>query len=101
MILYAKSFRYCFDEKGVFFKRGILRPFSMDVSYARVQNIIIDNTHGMEHIYGIATLTIQTAAKSRKRLSIPGLSIEDAEDIKQYVFERISGSSVKDSGLGL
>ena len=98
---------YEFTQRELKLERGIIWKRYSNVPYERVQNV--DITRGIiARIFGFSTINIQTAgysgySRGARGLSegyIPGVDVEAAEKIREFVMHNISNRHTdKSSGL--
>lgn len=85
------SFRrkaYAVREKDVLFRTGWLVQKLHIVPFNRVQHCVVQSGP-IGRKYGLASLTIYTAASGNDDISIRGLRTADAESLKSYILEQI------------
>lgn len=91
--IWYKNFHFKFSDNSGIIKSQVVALSSSYVYYDRIQNVNI--TQGiMERIFGLFSVTIETAAESgnkqkRAGLHIPGLSNSGAEKIKNFLLAKI------------
>ncbi|MBS3076847.1 PH domain-containing protein [Candidatus Pacearchaeota archaeon] len=97
---------YEFTPRELKIERGIIWKRYSNVPYERVQNV--DITRGIiARIFGFSTVNIQTAGYSGYHKGggtlaegyIPGVDIDTAERIREFVLNNISGKHPNKSGL--
>ncbi len=88
-----KNFYFEFSDKSGLIRTKIIAQNNSYIYYDRIQNINV--TQGvLERIFGLFSVTIETAAESsakdkRGGLRIPGLSKIDAEKIKNFLLAKV------------
>jgi membrane protein YdbS with pleckstrin-like domain len=81
--------RYWVDEKLIRIERGVVWRTSIAVPRSRVQHL--DVTQGpLERRHGLATLSIYTAGTEYSQVSLPGLSHEIAQWLRDVLLPRES-----------
>ncbi len=91
--IWFKNFHFQFSDKSGIIKSQVIALSSSYVYYDRIQNINV--TQGIvERIFGLFSVTIETAAESgnkekRAGLRIPGLSSSGADKIKDFLLAKI------------
>lgn len=95
---------YEFTPSNLKIESGIIWKKYSNIPYERVQNV--DITRGViARIFGFSTVNIQTAGYSynnRRGWSegyIPAVTMEEAEQIRNFLMKRISKSKQGESGL--
>ncbi len=79
---------YLLREHDITFRRGVLWRSDTTVPFNRLQHCEI--TQGpIEKWFGLATLKLYTAGGSSSDLSIPGLPMQDAQRIREFVSGKI------------
>jgi uncharacterized protein len=80
---------YALRERDVVYKRGWLVQSVRMVPFVRIQNCTVKNGP-LERKYGLASLTIYTAGSSGADLQIPGLTAEEADQMRQFILSQIN-----------
>lgn len=88
--MWQKKAGYALREKDIIFKRGFLIEKSTVVPFNRIQHVST-NRGIIDKFLNLSTLNIFTAGGSGSDISIPGLTPEMAENLKEALSERISG----------
>ncbi len=88
LLLIYKRKAYAFRQHDVIFQTGIFIQSTHIVPYLRIQHIIVKQGFYAKRL-GLATLKLHTAANDNIDISIPGLTLEDANRWKQYVMNRL------------
>ncbi len=87
-LLSYKKKKYAFRKHDVLFKKGLIFKATHISPYIRLQHVVIKQGWYAKKI-GLATLVMYTAANNFSDISIPGLTLEDAERWKSYLMNRI------------
>ncbi len=91
--IWFKNFHFQFSDKSGIIKSQVIALSSSYVYYDRIQNVNI--TQGIiERLFGLYSVTIETAAESgnkqkRAGLRIPGLSNSGAEKLKDFLLAKV------------
>ncbi len=91
--IWYKNFYFQFSDNSGVVKSQVIALSNTYVYYDRIQNINV--TQGIiERIFGLFSVTIETAAESNKKVSgsglqIPGLSKDGAEKIKNFLLAKV------------
>jgi len=91
--IWFKNFHFQFSDKSGIIKSQVIALSSSYVYYDRIQNINV--TQGIiERLFGLYSVTIETAAESgnkekRAGLRIPGLSNTGAEKLKDFLLAKV------------
>ena len=84
-----QTLRYRFDKEGVSMRWGVLFRREINLTYARIQDIHLEN-NVVERWLGLARIKIQTASGSSKaEMTIEG--IEDFEVLRDFLYSRMRG----------
>jgi membrane protein YdbS with pleckstrin-like domain len=78
---------YALRQHDIIFKSGIFFRSTTIISFNRVQHIEI-NQGPLDRYFKIVGLTLYTAGGSSSDLTIPGLSMEDANRIKEWIMKK-------------
>jgi len=125
LILRRNRFKYEFGEKNIIIKQGVLSKSERQVFYGRIQNIGVSQDL-IDRLFGIASLVIETASdaggavvindqdrsidpagilaalgSNSNYIAIPGLSYQNATELKNYVMEQIKANPIDDAQSGL
>lgn len=124
LLLARKNYHYEFGEKNLILKQGILSKSQRYVQYGRVQNILLAQSV-IEKLFGLASITIETASEGggvkflkrtrtyasrmavaflgfrSNRVGIPGLSYNDAVEIRNAIMQLIKINPIDDAQSGL
>lgn len=87
LISYKKK-KYAFRQHDVLFKKGLFFKVTHISPYIRLQHVVIKQGWYAKKL-GLATLVMYTAGSSFSDISIPGLTLEDAERWKSFLMNRI------------
>ena len=79
---------YAFREKDITFNNGWLWRSMTTVPFNRVQHCEVSQGI-LDRYFGLAKLKIYTAGGSSSDVSIPGLYLNQATDLKDYILEKI------------
>ncbi len=91
--IWFKNFHFQFSDKSGIIKSQVITLSSSYIYYDRIQNVNV--TQGIiERLFGLFSITIETAAESgnkqkRAGLRIPGLSNSGAEKIKDFLLAKV------------
>jgi membrane protein YdbS with pleckstrin-like domain len=83
-ILEARRLAYQLRDHDLSLRSGVIRHRVETIPYSRVQHVSVGRGV-IERALGLATLELSSAGPD---IAVPGLSVEDAERIKQVVAER-------------
>ena len=107
VIMRYNRFLYEFRKDALYVERGIIFKKYSTIPYTRVQNV--DIRRGiMARIFGYSALFIQTAGysgyggrghRAMPEGYIPGVSVEGAEKIRDFVMKKIKGSRGRGGGF--
>lgn len=95
--LYKKSFKrrgYLLREKDILYASGLLSYTTTIVPINRIQHVAIHQGI-FSRMYHLSEIQIYTAGSNSSDLFIAGLSLEDAEKIKEYIVSEVSKSNLK------
>lgn len=81
---------YALRERDVVYKRGWLVHSVRIAPFGRIQNCTV-KSGPLERKYNLASLTIYTAGSSGADLTIPGLTAEEADRMRQFILHQING----------
>lgn len=84
---------YLIREKDLSYKRGLLTFKLSSIPYKRIQHVEL-NQGVLAKRMGLASIKIFTAGGSSDDLSIPGLPIETAKQIRAFLTEKISSGDI-------
>lgn len=87
LISYKKK-KYAFRKHDVLFKKGLIFKTTHISPYIRLQHVVIKQGWYAKKL-GLATLVMYTAANNFSDISIPGLTLEEAERWKFFLMNRI------------
>jgi uncharacterized protein len=80
---------YLVREKDVSFQRGLIIYRLTTVPFNRIQHVEV-NQGILEKLFHLSSVKIYTAGGNSSDLSIPGLSVSDAQKLKAFLSEKIS-----------
>ncbi len=92
LFLIHKSFHtraYALRDHDVLYRHGWLMQVSEVCPFNRIQHCSV-NSGPIERKYGLASITIFTAASGEADLRIPGLKEETAFAIREFIMKKIS-----------
>ncbi len=87
-LLTYKKKKYAFRQHDVLYKKGLIFKTVNIIPYIRLQHVVIKQGWYAKKL-GLATLELHTAANDRVDVSIPGLTLEDAERWKSFLLNRL------------
>ena len=79
---------FAFRTHDVLFRHGIIATNTLVIPYNRVQHVALHEGL-LSRIFGLAKIEIFTAGGSSSDIQIPGISKEQAENIKQLLMGKI------------
>jgi membrane protein YdbS with pleckstrin-like domain len=85
-----KKRRYVVREKDISYKKGILFRSMTTVPFNRIQHVEIDEGP-ISRFLGLVSLSVFTAGDSSDDLKISGLLKQEAEQIKEFISNKIDG----------
>ena len=80
---------YLIRENDISFKRGLIVYKQTSVPFNRIQHVEV-NQGVFEKFYKLSSLKIYTAGGTSSDLTIPGIAIETAHNLKAFLSEKIS-----------
>lgn len=83
-----KKKSYAFREHDVLFRSGVIASTTTIIPYNRIQHVALHEGF-IDRKYYLAEIQIFTAGGSGSDLEIPGIAIEEAENIKQLLMGKI------------
>lgn len=83
-----KKKSYAFREHDVLFRSGVIASTTTIIPYNRIQHVALHEGF-IDRKYHLAEIQIFTAGGSGSDLEIPGIAIEEAENIKQLLMGKI------------
>ncbi len=92
MVVTKIGFRYrgyLIREKDIAYKRGLIRYKLTSIPFNRIQHVEL-NQGVLAKRMGLATIKVYTAGSSSDDLEIPGLPIETAGQIREFLTGNIS-----------
>ena len=122
--LIIKNYHYWFDERLITLNQGIISKSQRQLLYGRIQNIHLSQSI-INRLLGLASISIETASEgagakfilktkenkpdlslailgfASNRIGIPGLSYENAVDLKNRLMELIKMNPIDDAQSGL
>jgi membrane protein YdbS with pleckstrin-like domain len=85
-----KKRKYVVREKDISYKKGVLFRSITTVPFNRIQHVEIDEGP-ISRFLGLVSLSVFTAGDSSDDLKISGLLKEEAEQIKEFISNKIDG----------
>ena len=82
---------YALRERDIVFRSGVLWRSVTAVPFNRVQHVETSNTP-LDRKFGLANLQIFTAGGSGGDLSISGLGVDRAEQLRVFILEKVGAS---------
>ena len=79
---------YAFRTHDVLFRHGIIATNTIVIPYNRVQHVALHEGL-VSRYFGLAKIEVFTAGGSSSDLEVPGIAIEQAENIKQLLMGKI------------
>ena len=86
-ILRIRFMHYAVREHDVSFRKGIVWRSSSYLPYSRIQHVGLDSGP-VDRFFGLRRLTFFTAGSIGADLSIPGLPLDTAERLRQYIVDQ-------------
>lgn len=80
---------YLLREKDISYQKGLIVYKSISVPFNRIQHVEV-NQGILDKIFKLSSVKIFTAGGNASDLSIPGLLVKEAENIKAFLSEKIS-----------
>lgn len=125
VILFAtlrrRSFYYSFEDNIITLKQGILSKQQKQLPYSVIQQVLVKQDF-LDIVFNLASLSLENISKhvvstgnyqntkvqigdligfGESRIDIPGLSRENAEDLKKYILQKIKENPSYDTRSGL
>ena len=85
-----KKMKYVVREKDISYKKGVFFRSLTTVPFNRIQHIEIDEGP-VSRFFKLVSLSVFTAGDSSDDLKISGLSKEEAQQIKEFISNKIDG----------
>jgi membrane protein YdbS with pleckstrin-like domain len=85
-----KKMKYVVREKDISYKKGVFFRSLTTVPFNRIQHIEIDEGP-VSRFFNLVSLSVFTAGDSSDDLKISGLLKEDAQQIKEFISNKIDG----------
>lgn len=79
---------YAFRQHDVLYQSGVLTNSVAIIPYIRLQHVVVKQSWYAKRL-NLATLQLHTAANDNVDITIPGLTLEEANQWKEYVLNRI------------
>lgn len=86
-VLRIRFMRYAVREHDVSFRKGMIWRSSSYLPYSRIQHVGLDSGP-VDRFFGLRRLTFFTAGSIGADLSIPGLPVDTAERLRQYIVDQ-------------
>ena len=86
-----KKKSYSLREKDITYRTGLLWHNVTTIPFQRMQHCEV-NRGPLEQLFGLASLKVYTAGGGSTDLVVPGLSPEDADQMKDFILKQISGN---------
>ena len=86
-----KKKSYSIRDKDITYRSGLLWHSVTTIPFQRVQHCEV-NRGPLDQLFGLASLKVYTAGGGSTDLQVPGLSPEDAEQMKSFILKQISGN---------
>ncbi len=80
---------YLVREQDLSFQRGMITYKLTTVPFNRIQHVEV-NQGVLEKLFKLSSVKVYTAGGSMSDISIPGLSVEDAQKLKAFLSDKIS-----------
>lgn len=84
---------YALREKDILYKSGLIWKSITTIPFSRIQHCEVKEGP-IERLFGLSSLHIYTAGGSSSDIDIPGLHPQGAQDIKQFVLQKINDELV-------
>jgi len=122
--LIRMNFHYSLEDKFFFVKQGVISKKQRNLPYGVIQDISLKQDL-FDRIFKIATLRVENASNSKaknygtfrfggvansndnslgvsgSKINIPGLKIQDAEELKKIILQKMKDNPIEDSNSGL
>lgn len=79
---------FAFREHDVMYRRGVLATITTIIPYSRIQHVALKEGV-FSRVLGLAQIGIFTAGGGSSDIEIPGIEKTRAEEMKQFVLEKI------------
>lgn len=103
LLITKQTFKYrgiAVREHDVIFRSSFINVVETLVPYKRVQHVKLKRGL-IEKAFGLSELIVFTAAGGAQNLSIAGLEMENAEQIKSYIIDRFDGQSISENASAI
>ncbi|HLV51122.1 MAG TPA: PH domain-containing protein [Flavobacterium sp.] len=87
-LLTYKKKKYAFRQHDALYSSGLVFKSTHIIPYIRLQHVVIKQGWYAKRL-GLATLQLHTAANDNVDVSIPGLTLEEAERWKSFLLNRL------------
>jgi putative membrane protein len=91
---YLSTFYYDVGEEYLLTRGGVIGKRQVQVPFEKIQDVNME-MGVVARLFGLWTVSVDTAAESLSGAHIPGLSHSDAEGLRQLILSRIPKKSVK------
>jgi len=127
--LIRANFHYSLDDKFFAVRQGVISKKQRSLPYGVIQNVFVKQDL-FDRIFGLATLRVENASQSGggakehwwnksygskstaygqsegvgssgNKVNIPGLKKQNAEELKNYILQKIKENPIEDSQSGL
>jgi hypothetical protein len=89
IVIGFKNRSWAVREKDIIYRTGWLFQSTHIIPFVKVQHCIV-RTGPIERFYGLASIQLLTAASHVGDISIHGLKKENAEQLKEWIMEKIA-----------
>ena len=97
-LLAFKRKSFAFREQDVIYRSGVISISHEIVPYNRLQHVVLKQGW-LSRILGLATVECYTAASANNEVAIPGLELNQAEQIKNMLLHKINAIELKEEAL--
>lgn len=87
------KYSYHLDDESLAIKRGVFWRHHISVPVSRVQHVDV-NSGPLDRPYDLAKLVVNTAGTHYAQTSLPGLSVEEAHDLRDQLLLAQEGDTV-------
>ncbi len=92
-VLRYRSWRYVVGDDALYLERGVLTQVRTEVPLVRIQHVD-SRRSAVERLVGLASTVVYTAGSRGADVTIPGLTPDDASDLRQ----RLKGLAIDADG---
>ncbi len=86
--VYLSTFYYDVGEEYFLTRGGVIGKQQVQVPYEKIQDLEM-NMDVVDRLFGLWTVSVDTAAENLSGAHIPGLSHSDAEELRQLILSRM------------